>query len=81
LRHDDPEKLIDIAAIRDDADKFRFSAPVSGTFAEQLGYIDAKDLRRITIKVVAAECQRSAMFQLWVDETKAMHLNLISYMD
>jgi len=31
LRHDDPEKLIDIAAHWDHVDNFRFNSPVAGT--------------------------------------------------
>ena len=79
LRHDDPEKLVDIAALWDHVGKFRFSAPVGGTFAEALGYIDANTSRTIIIRVVAVECQRSASFRLWIDGAKAMHLEFIGY--
>ncbi len=79
LRHDDPEKFIDVAAHWDHVDKFRFSAPVGSVFAEALGYIDSQQERTIVIKVVAIECQQSASFRIWTDNTKAMHLKLIGY--
>ena len=63
-RHDDPEKLVDVAGHWNHVDKFRSCAPIGGTFAEALGYIDAKETRTIVIKVVATECQRSASFRL-----------------
>lgn len=79
LRHDDPEKFIDVAAHWDHVDKFRFSAPLGSVFAEAMGYIDSQQERTIVIKVVAIECQRSASFRIWTDNTKAMHLKLIGY--
>ena len=79
LRHDDPEKLVDIAAHWDHVDKFRFSASIGGGFAETLGYIESKQPLTIMIKVVAVECQRCASFRIWTDDAKAMHLQFISY--
>lgn len=79
LRHDDPEKFIDVATHWDHIDKFRFSAPLGSVFAEALGYIDSEKERKIMIKVVAAECQRSASFRIWTDNTKTMHLKFIGY--
>ena len=79
LRHDDPERFVDVAAHWDHVDKFRFSAPIGGGFAEALSYIESKQPLTIMIKVTAAECQRSASFRIWTDEVKAMHLQFISY--
>ena len=79
LRHDDPEKFVDVAAHWDHVDKFRFSAPIGGGFFEPLSYIESKRPLTIMIKVVAAECQRCASFRIWADEAKAMHLQFISY--
>ncbi len=79
LRHDDPEKFVDVAAHWDHVDKFRFSAPIGGGFAETLSYIESKQPLTIVIKVVAIECQRCASFKIWTDEAKAMHLQFISY--
>jgi hypothetical protein len=59
LRHDDPEKLIDIAAHWGHVDRYRFHAP-HGWFAETLNYLDDKIDRIIVIKVLAFESQRSA---------------------
>ena len=79
LRHDDPEKLVDVAAHWDHVDKFRFSAPAGGTFYESLSYIESRQPRTIMIKVVAVECQRCASFRIWTDDTKAIHLKFIGY--
>ena len=79
LRHDDPEKLVDIAAQWDHIDKFRFSAPLGGGFADAASYIASGQARTITIKVIAVECQRSASFKLWTDAEKAMHLEFLGY--
>ncbi|HEV8015755.1 MAG TPA: hypothetical protein VGP48_09495 [Stellaceae bacterium] len=83
IRHDDPEKLIDIAGRFDHVDKFKFSAPVPGGFwdAGASHYVDADIARTIVIKVEATERQRSATFRIWCDETKALHLEFISYVD
>ena len=64
LRHDDPEKIVDVAAHWDHVDKFRFNAPIGGGFAETLGYIESKQPLTIIIKVVAVECQRCASFRI-----------------
>ncbi len=79
LRHDDPEKFVDVAAHWDHVDKFRFSAPIGGGFAETLSYIKSRQPLTIMIKVVAVECQRCASFRIWTDDAKAMHLQFISY--
>jgi hypothetical protein len=81
LRHDDPEKLVDIASHWDHVDKYRFSAPIGGGFAEAVWYIDDQPQRTIVIKVVASECQRSATFKISTDESKALHLEYIGYVN
>jgi len=78
LRHDDPEKLVDVAAHWDHMDKFRFNGP-HGSFAESLHYIDDKEQRTFVLRVEALECQRSASFKIWTDETRAIHLEYIGY--
>jgi hypothetical protein len=79
LRHDDPEKLVDVATCWDHVGKFRFNMPVSGNFFDALSYIDDSISRTIVIKASATECQRMASFKLWVDDSKAIHLEFISY--
>lgn len=79
LRHDDPEKYIDVASHWDHMDKFKFSTPNVGGFAETQSYFESKQPLKITIKVVAVECQRCALFRIWTDDTKTMHLQFISY--
>ncbi len=81
VRHDDPEKVIDIASHWDHADKFRFSAPLSPGFAEAQGYIPSQPSRTIAIKIVATERQRSATFRIWADEKRALHLEFIGYVN
>jgi hypothetical protein len=76
LRHDDPEKLIDIASQWNHVDKFRFNAPY-GTFAETLNYIDDKTPRTIIVKIDALELQKSATFEIWTDASKAIHMKLL----
>jgi len=80
LRHDDPEKLIDIADHWNHVDRYRFHAP-HGWFAETLNYLDDKIDRTIVIKVLAFECQRSASFKIWTDASRALHLDYIGYVD
>jgi hypothetical protein len=79
LRHDDPEKFVDIASHWDHVAQYRFSAPISGAFYEALGYIDSKPQRTILVKVDATEGQRSATFKIWTDEAKALHLECLGY--
>lgn len=81
LRYDDPEKLLDVASHWDHMDKYRFSAPIGGGFADTLSYIDDKPVRTIVIRVVASESQRSATFKISVDETRALHLEYVGYVD
>jgi hypothetical protein len=79
LRHDDPEKFVDIASQWNHVDKFRFIAPYYGAFAETLNYIDDRILRTIVVKADAFECQRSATFEIWTDASKTLHMNFIGY--
>ena len=81
VRHDDPEKLVDIAALWDHTDKFRFAAPFSSAFSNSLGYIDLNVRRTITVKVDATECQRGATFRISADDSKILHLEYIGYVN
>jgi hypothetical protein len=75
VRSDDPEKLVDVAIQWDHHDsKFRFNSPIGGMFAETLNFIDDDIPRIIEIKVVATELQKTALFKLWTDDTKKLHL-------
>jgi hypothetical protein len=81
LRHDDPERLIDIAAHWEHIDKFRFSAPMpGGTYGDPF---DLKDIgkRTFAVRVKATECERSAMFELLTDDAKRLHLTFLSYIE
>jgi hypothetical protein len=78
LRHDDPEKLIDIAFHWDHVQQYRFATPVGGLIsAESLNYMDEKEQRSFVIKVAATECSKSAMFKILVDETKRLRIQYI----
>ena len=81
LRYDDPEKLVDVATHWDHVDKFKFSASTGGAFAETLMFIDDKVLRIIVLKVEASECQRSASFRIWTDETRTLRLECVGYVN
>jgi hypothetical protein len=81
LRHDDPEKLIDIATHFDHVDKFRFNAPANGVFAETLNFIDDQPSRTILVKIEATGHQRSASFRLSTDDAKALHMEFLGYVN
>jgi hypothetical protein len=81
MRHDDPEKIVEIASHWDHVDKFRFSAPVTGGFAESLQYLDDSTKRSFIVRVQALECQRSALFNMWTDDARRLHLEFVSYID
>jgi hypothetical protein len=71
LRHDDPEKLIDIALYWNHLKQYRFSTPVGGFIsAESLNYMNETEQRDFVVKFVATECQKSEMFKILVDETR-----------
>jgi hypothetical protein len=77
LRPDDPETLVDIAAHWDHLGKYRFQAP-HGLFAETLNYLDDRTERSIVIKIEATECQKSALFKMWTDESKKLRLQYVA---
>jgi len=79
LRHDDPERLVDIAAHWDHVDKFRFNSPASTGFAETLLFIDDSSSRTFVVKIEATRYQRSATFRLSTDDARALHLEFIGY--
>jgi hypothetical protein len=75
VRSDDPEKLVDIATQWDHhGSKFRFNSPITGMFAETLGFIDDDIPRTIEIKIISTELQKTALFKIWTDNTKKLHL-------
>ena len=81
LRHDDPEKFIDVATHWNHVDQYRFHTPPHGGLAETLNYIEDNLPRTIVIKILAFECQKSASFRIWTDKTKALHLEYIGYVN
>jgi hypothetical protein len=81
LRHDDPEKLIDIASHWDHVAQYRFSAPFPGGFFEAAGFIDSQPQRTIVVRVEATEGHRSATFKVWADEAKVLHLEYLGYVN
>jgi hypothetical protein len=78
LRHDEPEKLIDIAVYFDHLKKYKFATPIGGLIAaDTLNYIDEMEQRSFVVKVAATECNKSTMFKILVDETKKLRLRYI----
>jgi hypothetical protein len=77
LRPDDPEFLIDVASQWDHVEKFRFAAPLPPMDASSW-YIADDPSRLIEIKVKARsetnEFQKTALFKIWVDASKKLHL-------
>jgi hypothetical protein len=78
LRHDDPEKIIDVAAHWDNNDKFRFSTPIGGGFFDSTQMMDGKTRRTFAIRVTAMECERSALFEILADESRKLNLKLLN---
>jgi hypothetical protein len=73
LRHDEPVTMIDIASHWDHINQWRFNAP-SGTFAETLCYIDDNISRVFELRIVSTEIQKTALFKIWTDESKQLHI-------
>jgi hypothetical protein len=78
LRHDEPEKLIDVAAHWSHVDQFRFNAPY-GFFAESYNFLPDGVKRTIEIKIDASQGERSGIFEIWTDESKTLRLKFIDY--
>jgi hypothetical protein len=81
LRHDDPEKIIDVAAHWDNNDKFRFSTPIGGGFFDTTEWMDDNTRRTFAIRVTATECERSALFEILADESRKLHLKFLNYIN
>jgi hypothetical protein len=81
LRHDDPEHHVPVAYHWGNTDHYRFSEPHSGAFFDSSLLMDDKVKRTIEIKVKATECERSALFEIWADESKRMHLEFLNYLN
>jgi hypothetical protein len=81
LRHDDPQKLVEVAAHWDNHDKFRFSTPIGGGFFDTTQWMDDNTRRTFAIRVVATECERSALFEIWADESRKLHLDFLNYIN
>jgi hypothetical protein len=75
LRHDDPEKFIEIAEYWAHVGQIRFNEPLGATFSGPLTYFDAGIRYSIVAKIRAAECTRSALFDLWVDSSNQLRLH------
>jgi len=77
LRPDDPETLIRVASQWDHVGKYRFTAPLP-PMNSSLWYIDDDPPRLIEIKVTArtdsGNFQKTALFQIRVDESKRLRL-------
>ncbi|TAM04896.1 MAG: hypothetical protein EPN70_10045 [Paraburkholderia sp.] len=81
LRHDDPERFVEVAAHWGSSDKFRFSTPIGGGFFDSTQWLDDNTLRTFAIRVTATECERSALFEIRVDESKKLHLRFLNYIN
>lgn len=81
LRHDDPEKLLDIASHWDHIDKFKFSTPMPGGFFNNAVYMEDGVKRTFAVRVVATECERSALFEIETDAAKRLHLKFLNYIN
>jgi hypothetical protein len=79
LRHDDREKFIEVAAHWGNHDKFRFTTPIGGGFFDTTQWMDDGTRRTFAIRVNATECERSALFEIWPDESKKLHLKFLNY--
>jgi hypothetical protein len=74
IRHDDPERFVEIASHWDHAKQFRFSSP-PGWWAETLNYIDDSTPYTIELRIKAKpEYEKSAIFRIWTDESKQLHM-------
>ncbi len=74
IRHDDPERFVEIASHWNHVDKFRFSSP-GGHWAETMNYIDDDVSRVIELRIKAEpEYEKSVAFRIWTDELKRLHM-------
>lgn len=81
LRSDDPEHLVEVAAHWDHMVQFRFSTPAAAGFFEAMQYMDGHTKRTFVIRVSARECERSALFEIWADDSRKLHLKLLNYLN
>jgi hypothetical protein len=79
IRHDDPEKLFVIATCWDHHIKkqFRFNTTM-GAWGSPLYWTDGTPVRAIVVKVEATECQRTATFRIWTDDTQTVRMERVS---
>lgn len=77
LRHDDPEKFIEVAEYWGHAGKIRF-CELPSTFSGPRTYFDAGQRYQILVKVRASETTRSALFDLWVDPSSQLRLQFVA---
>lgn len=74
IRHDDPERFVELAVHWDHVDKIRFSSQ-PGWFAETLNYIDDHVPRTIELRIKGEpEYEKSVTFKIWTDESRRLHL-------
>lgn len=81
LRRDDPEKFVEVASHWDHHPQFRFSTPLSGAFFNEQLLMDGGSRRTFAIRVAAHECERSALLEIWADESKKLHLKFLNYLN
>ena len=82
LRYDDPEKLVEIAVHWECANTYRFSTPLpGGYFADAMFYLETGIKRTFAVRVTATECERSALFEIWADESTRLHLKFLNYIN
>lgn len=79
LRHDDPEKLVEIAHRWEHHGQSRFSVPYQGGFFNTEMSMNDGIRRKFAIRVAAQECERSAIFEMWTDESMRLHLEFLNY--
>ena len=79
LNPSSPEKIVEIATHWDHfGPMYRFSEPHLGGFSGPQSLMDTEVKRTIVVKVVASECQKSAMFHVWLDESDRLRLRLVA---
>lgn len=79
LRHDDPEKLIEIAHRWEHHTQSRFSVPQHGAFFDTRVLLDESVRLKFAVRVAAQECERSAVFEMWTDESGRLRLEFLNY--
>ncbi len=77
LRSGDPEQIVEIAVYWNHVGKYRFFGPPPIGLGASANYIDNIE-RDICIRVEALECKRSALYKIWTDDDKILHLKCLA---